>query len=331
MLIHTHSMLSSIFHKLLHKDHFEGTLKKLNPTCLEGIAGIGKIYYIKEFIRDCLCSEYNPFLNTREDYTQDCSCKVCNSISNNTLVDMFVLDNKEDIEAIRGYLEVFVYSYPKEYNYKFLIVPDLHLISNRKTDILLKIFEESPKYLKIFATCLNANKAPQTLMSRLNIIHCNPLSKDNLRFILSLSSTTENQLSNLDKYNFKSLDQVMVYSKYRFEDKFKSIFVERANAYTITKEVKYLLDILDSEDQLGEALLFFMEYYLDKIYEFCDLNKDTIKVQYFKQHIQEKVIPKFAKCFFGYLDSPKQYRISKSNQLFLFLNLINIARLTIEG
>lgn len=315
-MIHTHKAVSILFNKFLNK------IESLGPINLVGPNGIGKFFYVKEFIRNIECLRYTPFLYLSED-VGECNCEICKKILKNEAMDIIILNGSDKIEYIRDKIDTFVYSSPKEFDYKYLIVRNLQYFSEQSSNTFLRILEEPPKYLKIFTTC--EDNVLETLLSRLKSFQCGFLDKKDIEKILTLDNRLNIYLKNLDKYDFKTLDQIFVYNIFSFEDRFKKFFMEGVDSYTLDKELlQFIQQFIENLEYKKEYILdFFIEFYIQRVREYFEFKREDTKITFFKDKFENNFIPTFSESFFKYLYKSNPF-INYKNQMFIFLNLMNI-------
>jgi hypothetical protein len=330
MIIHTQKIISLLFNKFISQ------IEKLGPINLIGPNGIGKTYYIKEFIRNIQCSRYIPFSDISLNYSKECDCCVCRKIIEDKAMDILTLNsdlnNIENIKETRNKIEDFIYSNPKEFKFKFLIIRNLQYFSEQSSNVFLRILEEPPGYLKIFTTCDDRHNVLNTLLSRLKSFQCDPLNKEDIKSILNSNNKLEIYLRSLTKYDFKTLDQILVYIAFSFEDKFKKFFLEGIDTYSLDKEMNYFMqNIEDNLEYKKEYILnFFIEFYIQRVREFFTFKKEDPKIIFFKDKFENNFIPIFSDSFFKYLNKSNPF-INYNTQMFIFLNLMNIFKKTLGG
>lgn len=318
MFLHTHKVISKLFNEYVDR------LSELKSINLLGPSGLGKLFYIQEFIRQIQCDNYKPFSDINGSYWQKCDCRICRNIINDKACDVLILRGNEKIDEVRSKINQFVDTSPVEFKYKFLVVQNLHKFNNHELDVFLNFVEEPPKHIKIFTTASDLEQISDPIKSRIQSFELSYLLKEDLKLILTDNSELEAYLAILDKYDFKTINQLIFYSKYDFEGLFLKLFSKAESSYEVDMEFTKFLDSVreQNEFQLDQIINFFLEFYLIRVYEFCDLNPDNIKIQYFKEYTQEKVVSVFSKSLFKYSDFLSQKYVNIRTQLFIFFNLI---------
>jgi DNA polymerase III delta prime subunit len=322
MFAHTHKVISKLFNR------YADNIEALRPINLLGPSGLGKLYYIKEFIRQIQCEKYKPFKVISGIYRQQCDCRICWNIVNDSAIDILIFKGDEKIEEVRSKLDRFIEAPAIEYEFKFLIVQNLQMFSNHELDIFLDIFEEPPDNIKVFTTSINLDGVSHPIKSRLQSFEIIPFSNESLKIILGGSSELETYLSILSKYNFRTIHQLIYYSKFNFESMFSKLFSKVDNSWGIDKELVEFFQVVEGQNefQVNEVINFFMEFYIARMDEFFNLNVDKMKIVCLKQFVLDKLIPKFYPSLFKYLSVPTQPLINIKDQLFVFFNAIFIVK-----
>ena len=326
MFIHTHKTVSKLFNRNIDN------ISELRPINLWGPSGLGKLFYIKEFIRHIQCKEYKPFIAIEDIYQRRCNCRICRNIISDNAADILTLESNENIEKIRDKFNDFIDSTPVEWRYKFLIVQNLQRFNNRELDIFLNIFEEPPDHIKIFTTSTDLEGIPYAIKSRLFSFKVNPFKKEDLKIILKVNSELETYLSTVDRYKFNTIDQLIMYNKFTFEDIFLNIFSKVDGSYGIEKKMNYLFNLIEiqKEFQMSEVLKFFLDFSIARLDEFFELNAGEKKIHILKEVVLNKILNIFSESLFKYINGPRNYNINIKNQIFTLFNLIFMVRKLLE-
>lgn len=318
MFLHTHKTISKLFNQYVDQ------IKELGPINLVGPSGLGKLFYFKELIRHIECEKYSPFSYKNELYRGECSCGVCKTILEDSSVDILILSGNESIEELRDKLNSFIDSFPVEFNFRYLIVHDLQKFSVNELDIFLNILEEPLEHIKIFTTAVSLRGVSAPIISRLQSFKLNLLSKENLKLIVNEYREFEYYKTIVDKYNFGTLSQLIYYHKFDFETLFRKFFIDVGDSYKLALEIDTFLNSIEDQfkGQEGEIREFFLRFYLDRVYEFCDLNKDKSNLEGLKNYLQSTLMPLYSENLFKYVGYQRQHYINIREQMFLFFNTI---------
>lgn len=323
MFIHTHENVSELFH------NFSGRLQELGPVCLVGPSGLGKLFYITEYIRHIECSGgYTPFYRIPDFYIDKCPCRECGDIINNCANDVMILESCNSIEEMRNKLNEFVDSQAVEFKFKYLVVRNLHLFTNNELDVLLNVFEEPPKHIKIFTTAVDLSWVSNPIKSRLQCFEVVPFSKDILKYLVESVPELLPYLNSLDKFSFTTIDQLIYYNKFSFEGVFEQLFSKADTSYGIASTLDKFLNLI--KDQAGhlesDVLSFFLEFCVIRLNDYIRLNPDNENVKYFGDFLSNNVFPLYSNSLFKYINFRRQHYVDIVNQLYLFFDTIYLLR-----
>lgn len=149
------------------QDHIVKTLKnqiKFNKIghayLFSGTRGTGKTSVAKIFAKAINC------LNNTDG--EPCnSCEVCQSINNNTTMDILEIDaaSNNSVNDVRELRESVIYS-PSLTKYKVYIIDEVHMLSTGAFNALLKTLEEPPPHVIFILATTEPDKLPDTILSR---------------------------------------------------------------------------------------------------------------------------------------------------------------------
>lgn len=322
MFIHSHRRISELFNRHLNR------LKELGPVNIWGSSGLGKLFYIKEYIRHIECGGYTPFLSISEPYKEECSCGVCSQIVENKAADIMFIEKSESIRDLRDLVNSFINSLPIEFRFKYLIVQNLDMFNNNELDVFLNVFEEPPKHLKIFVTSVFIDKISNPIQSRLSSFCVNSFNRETFETIVKNTTELKQYLKVLNRYNFNTINQLLCYNKFEFEERFKEFFVNVESSYDIEVGIEQFLKVVGEQTVFLEleVIDFFFEFYIDRLNEFLDLNKDNPNIGVFKQFSDEKLMPLYSDSLFKCISLKNPYYMNIKNQMFLLLNTVYMSR-----
>jgi len=126
---------------------------------LEGPPGIGKRTLSREFFLNLYC---------RRETSHYCGeCHSCKAIHSHTFPDIYRFPEEETIkiQQIREMKDYYV-TPPVESNWKVVYIPSLENMTINASNSFLKMLEEPPSYLRIFATTNYAGQILPTILSR---------------------------------------------------------------------------------------------------------------------------------------------------------------------
>lgn len=124
-----------------------------------GSRGTGKTSVAKIYSKAINCENFqNDICN---------NCKICNSINQNTNIDIVELDaaSNNGVNEIKELIDTVKYS-PTESKYKVYIIDEAHMLSTSAWNSLLKTIEEPPKHVVFIFATTEFHKIPSTIVSR---------------------------------------------------------------------------------------------------------------------------------------------------------------------
>lgn len=155
------------FEDLLGQEHIVSTIKNQikndnigHAYLFSGTRGTGKTSTAKIFSRAVNC--LNPI-----DGSPCNECEICRGILDGSIMDVIEMDaasnrGVNDIRELRDKV-----SYPPSYaKYKVYIIDEVHMLTQEAFNALLKTLEEPPKHLIFILATTEAEKIPQTILSR---------------------------------------------------------------------------------------------------------------------------------------------------------------------
>lgn len=95
------------------------------------------------------------------------SCKICNEINTESLVDVIEIDAASNtwVDNIREIISK-AHFRPTSTKYKIYIIDEVHMLSKWAFNALLKILEEPPEFVKFILATTETHKVPETIISR---------------------------------------------------------------------------------------------------------------------------------------------------------------------
>ncbi|NMB07626.1 MAG: DNA polymerase III subunit gamma/tau, partial [Tissierellia bacterium] len=155
------------FDEVLGQEHITTTIKNQiknnnigHAYLFSGTKGTGKTSTAKIFSRAVNC--LNPI-----DGNPCNQCEICKGILDESIMDVIEMDaaSNRRIDDIRELKDKVIYP-PSRTKYKIYIIDEVHMLTTEAFNALLKTLEEPPKHLIFILATTEAEKLPQTILSR---------------------------------------------------------------------------------------------------------------------------------------------------------------------
>ena len=155
------------FDEVLGQEHITTTIKNQiknnnigHAYLFSGTKGTGKTSTAKIFSRAVNC--LSP-----KDGNPCNECEICKGILDESIMDVIEMDaaSNRRIDDIRELKDKVIYP-PSRTKYKIYIIDEVHMLTTEAFNALLKTLEEPPKHLIFILATTEAEKLPQTILSR---------------------------------------------------------------------------------------------------------------------------------------------------------------------
>ena len=131
-----------------------------NAYLFSGTRGVGKTTIARIFAKSLLCSQGIS--------EQPCGkCESCTEIDNNNNLDLIEIDaaSRTKVEDTRTLMENVQYA-PTSSRFKIYLIDEVHMLSTKSFNALLKTIEEPPEHVKFLLATTEPEKLPETVISR---------------------------------------------------------------------------------------------------------------------------------------------------------------------
>ena len=162
-------------------------LNKLhNAYLFSGTRGVGKTTIARIFAKSLLCKE-------GISETPCGKCDSCLSIDNNNNLDLIEIDaaSRTKVEDTRTLMENVQYA-PTSSRFKIYLIDEVHMLSTKSFNALLKTVEEPPEHVKFLLATTDPDKLPETVISRCLHFKLESISQEILSEHIKHTLTKEN-------------------------------------------------------------------------------------------------------------------------------------------
>ena len=195
------------------------SLQKIhNAYLFSGTRGVGKTTIGRIFAKSLLCEKgvsVNP-----------CgTCSSCIQIDSGNHLDLFEIDaaSRTKVEDTRILMENVQYS-PTSSAFKVYLIDEVHMLSDKSFNALLKTIEEPPKHVKFLLATTEPEKLPETVLSRclhfklstvdtntINNHVLNVLTKENIKFDKNVTEIISRAAKGSIRDGLSILEQCIAY------------------------------------------------------------------------------------------------------------------------
>ena len=312
------------------------TLNKLhNAYLFSGTRGMGKTTIARLLAKSLLCKEGVT--------AKPCGkCSTCLEIDAGNHLDLIEIDaaSRTKVEDTRTLMDNVQYS-PSSSRYKVYLIDEVHMLSTKSFNALLKTIEEPPEHVKFLMATTEPEKLPETVLSRclhfklapatndIIIEHLkNILKSENIEYDMESLESISNTANSSIRDSLSILEQCvsfcngkLEYSKVKLllgEIDFKLIqniviHVSEKNAENLINNVEEIKEDSDFEKITDVIINMFYKITLFKIKP-DSINADDVNYDFYKSISQNIELEDLQLYYQIAISSKKDYKFSQNKK-----------------
>ena len=234
-----------------------------NAYLFSGTRGMGKTTIARLFAKSLLCETGIT--------SKPCGkCSACLEIDKGNHLDLIEIDaaSRTKVEDTRSLMENVQYA-PSSSRFKIYLIDEVHMLSTKSFNALLKTIEEPPSHVKFLMATTEPEKLPDTILSRclhfklasasqsIIVDHLsNILKQENIEFDnLSLSVIAKNANGSI-RDSLSILEQCIAYCNGNLESKKIVTFLGEVDSENIDSIIKSIISrdpkiLINSVEKIG--------------------------------------------------------------------------------
>ena len=234
-----------------------------NAYLFSGTRGMGKTTIARLFAKSLLCETGIT--------SKPCGkCPACLEIDKGNHLDLIEIDaaSRTKVEDTRSLMENVQYA-PSSSRFKIYLIDEVHMLSTKSFNALLKTIEEPPSHVKFLMATTEPEKLPDTILSRclhfklasasqsIIVDHLsNILKQENIKFDnLSLSVIAKNANGSI-RDSLSILEQCIAYCNGNLESKKIVTFLGEVDSENIDNIIKSIISrdpklLIDTVEKIG--------------------------------------------------------------------------------
>ena len=306
-----------------------------NAYLFSGTRGMGKTTIARLFAKSLLCETSIT--------SQPCGkCSACTEIDNGNHLDLIEIDaaSRTKVEDTRSLMDNVQYA-PSSSRFKVYLIDEVHMLSTKSFNALLKTIEEPPSHVKFLMATTEPEKLPDTILSRCLhfklasatfLVITNHLEKilkaEKIKYEMGALDTIAKNANGSIRDSLSILEQCISFCNGNLEDTKVKNFLGEVDDSVIQKIItsisnKDAVALIDTIETLSTDSDYekITDTIMHAFYEvtLMQINKSNISSDHARYQFYQEIMPKFMaedlQLFYQIaVSSKKDYRNSTSKK-----------------